>query len=1209
MNSALVTFQSNREAHLPYGISTGIPLQERNELDFTAKASAVIGARGVFEDAMTKALMQRSEFPVAEADLMIGTLNWEKGLPLLRGANPSVIKFTMDKETCLLLPEMALLKKDDSSVSWLDTLAPIYRTIGHVGQRPVQRCQEKSLAILYQVEDQTGDVFDFGALARDVQRDLFNDLNVDLYVGSDVASETTKKLHEIFHKHRAVLFLGHHYRGNRDQGGWQLTPRDGLTMSDLSEILRPASQGSYGGNSIPEVVFAGCCSSAWRDPNPDPNLPYRPPLVYPEVFLDNGVECFIGTWMDVVMPGKDYKDERDLMRRLISGFFQRWATQLDGAVFHLYEAKKECGFHPLTSLYQIYTLGAKGIPAPETANPGGAIVSQQPEGALLMGLSAGDRIGDYELVEELWATSYSRTFWAVSARGAHMAQVLVDEWQGLAEMFGKLQDAVRKLQDAELGDGHLVPSRAELAMLSRRGQEQRGLQMLVYDRPAGESARDWSALKSGDFDPQSPGHFQEVLSLGAQIGERLSELHAKKIRHGNLDPNSILFYSRRAHRDGQRQVALKDVWVAQARPGRCTKLHYGAPEEMASREGGEELKTDCWGLGVILFELATGQSPSSGVEAAAPSVRPSIRETLGRGSHQAPEALERVVRECLAPVPALRPSAQTLTRRLALSVMFGGGYVSKFEEEFLKMTGAGQRLFAVWMDDRRALDSTLDGLADAGYRIFIAAEGEGLIDRKTRESRCPWIENQEVARQMGQPSLSLPDDFVAAINADQILLKATELALNQDWKKTPIVVIEGAGWWNSGPPEIQIGVWRLLKRCQSEYHTPIFVVVDHWIPLEVEVGRSFCNMIFPPLSGTDVFERILAFPQSSGLSIPPVDERTAIELAQQLSPCSDRDLTYALRLCSLAYGVVDKRALEIRDAYREQFFRAARGVSYTPLAKLPAANSLGLPEELAGTIEVWSRATLNLLNGETVTAAPRRLMIEGPSGYGKTQLGLLLGQLTERPVVRLDAARCLQGNVGESEQEFRRTLAAIASIPGVVVLLDDVDRFFGAPPAGQGQQATTIARMSGIFEQWMDSISPATTVVLTSVSLAAAPATWQRRIELSLNLAAPHTLDENKPGGVAYRRAVFAAVFRRAGLERLAADHHLMEELAVKTLPTVRPSPLRSPLALASDVGSLRAHTSKLENGAEIENWVQETLLLHARRGDPATPEFWTQKI
>jgi hypothetical protein len=236
-------------------------------------------------------------------------------------------------------------------------------------------------------------------------------------------------------------------------------------------------------------------------------------------------------------------------------------------------------------------------------------------------------------------------------------------------------------------------------------------------------------------------------------------------------------------------------------------------------------------------------------------------------------------------------------------------------------------------------------------------------------------------------------------------------------------------------------------------------------------------------------------------------------------------------------------------------------------------------------------------------------MIEGPSGYGKTQLGLLLGQLTERPVVRLDAARCLQGNVGESEQEFRRTLAAISSIPGVVVLLDDVDRFFGASPAGQGQQATTIARMSGIFEQWMDAISPATTVVLTSVNLAALPATWQRRIELSLNLAAPHTLDENKPGGVAYRRAVFAAVFRRVGLELLAADHHLMEELAVKTLPTVRPSPLQSPLALASDVGSLRAHTSKLENGAEIENWVQETLLLHARYGDPAMPEFWLYKI
>lgn len=1205
MSTASVTFHSDQSV-ASYGITTALSTPSGNEFDFTANAADVIGARVVFESAMTASLMHRGSFPAPEAELMIKSLRWVNGLPLLLGAAPSVIKFSMDAATCLLLPEMAPLMTG----KWLDTMAPIHRTIGHIGQQPVRRCTDKSLAIIYQVEDSTGVVFDFESLAKQLQRDLINDLAVDVYCGSDLASGQSNKfrfLHEIFHQHKAVLFLGHHYQDSQTQsGGWQMTPQSGLLLRELQVFLQPPAQGSFGGNSIPEIVFAGCCRSAWRDPNPAPNQPFRPPLVYPEVFLNGGVECFIGTSMDVVMPGRGFDAERDLMRRLISGFFRRWANQLEGAVIHLYEAKKECDFHPLTSLYQIYTVGASGIPAPAPANAGSAIVSPPPGGAVLMGLSAGDRIGDYELVEELWATSYSRTFWAVSARGAHLVQVLVDEWQGLAEMPGKLQDAVRKLQDAELGDGHLIPSRAELAMLSRRGQEQRGLQILVYDRPAQESARDWSGLKPGDFDPQSSGHFQEVLLLGAQIGERLSELHAKKIRHGNLDPNSILFYSRR---DGQRQVVLKDAWVAQARPGRCTKLHYGAPEEMASREGGEELKTDCWGLGVVLFELATGQSPSSSGEAEAPSVRPSIRETVGRAARQVPEALERVVRECLAPVPVLRPSAERITRRLALSVMFGGGYVSKFEEEFLNMVNAGQRLFAVWMDDRRALDSTLDGLADAGYRIFIAAEGEGLIDRKTRATQCPWIENQEVARQLGQPSLLLSDDFVGAINADQILLQAANLALNQDWKRTPIVVIEGAGWWNAGPPGIQIGIWRLLKRCQSEYRTPIFVVVDHWIPLEEEMGRSFCNMIFPPLSGTDVFEHILAFPQSSGLPIPPIDERTAIELAQQLSPCSSRDLTYALRLCSLAYGVVDKRALEIRDAHREQLFRAVRGVSYTPLAKLPAAGSLGLPEELVGMIEVWSRATLNLLNGETVAAVPRRLMIEGPSGYGKTQLGLLLGQLTERPVVRVDAARCLQGNVGESEQEFRRTLAAISSIPGVVVLLDDVDRFFGATSAGQGQQATTIARMSGIFEQWMDSIPPATTVVLTSVNLAALPATWQRRIEWSLNLAAPHALDENRPGGVAYRRAVFAAVFRKAGLERLAADHHLMEELAVKTLPIVRSSPLRSPLALASDVGSLRAHTSKLENGAEIENWVQETLVLHARHDDPATPEFWLQKI
>jgi len=143
-----------------------------------------------------------------------------------------------------------------------------------------------------------------------------------------------------------------------------------------------------------------------------------------------------------------------------------------------------------------------------------------------------------------------------------------------------------------------------------------------------------------------------VLQVGAAIADALDDAHRHGILHRDLKPGNIVLTA-----DGRPKIldfGLAVLLDAENAAGRMTKtgtvvgsLPYMAPEQLFGEA--DDARTDIYALGVMLFEMVTGQRPFvrerpealmfAIINNAAPSVR-SLRP-------EAPVALDRLIAECL----------------------------------------------------------------------------------------------------------------------------------------------------------------------------------------------------------------------------------------------------------------------------------------------------------------------------------------------------------------------------------------------------------------------------------------------------------------------------------------------------------------------------------------------------------------------------------
>jgi len=160
---------------------------------------------------------------------------------------------------------------------------------------------------------------------------------------------------------------------------------------------------------------------------------------------------------------------------------------------------------------------------------------------------------------------------------------------------------------------------------------------------------------------------ERAVPVARQICAGLAAAHEQGILHRDLKPANVMI-------DGRGRVKLTDFGLAGlaaalgAEDARAGTPAYMSPEQISGRE--VTVRSDIYGLGLVLYELFTGQQPFRAESAA--EYRTLHNETLPSNPTQHVPGLDPVVEQailrCLAKDPAQRPASA-----LAVSAALPGG--------------------------------------------------------------------------------------------------------------------------------------------------------------------------------------------------------------------------------------------------------------------------------------------------------------------------------------------------------------------------------------------------------------------------------------------------------------------------------------------------------------------------------------------------------
>jgi serine/threonine protein kinase len=170
-------------------------------------------------------------------------------------------------------------------------------------------------------------------------------------------------------------------------------------------------------------------------------------------------------------------------------------------------------------------------------------------------------------------------------------------------------------------------------------------------------------LPLSDLIPEGGLPFEQVRRYGAQIADALAYAHQQGVIHGDLKGSNILVTSegniklldfglgRRVPRRGMTEVTSSRLPLAEVSATAGT-LPYLAPEIL--RGNATSPQSDVWALGVLLYQMATGELPFRGATAFELCLE--IMVGTPPKLAQVAEPLQSILRQCLEKEPAARCS-------------------------------------------------------------------------------------------------------------------------------------------------------------------------------------------------------------------------------------------------------------------------------------------------------------------------------------------------------------------------------------------------------------------------------------------------------------------------------------------------------------------------------------------------------------------------
>ncbi|MGD8898266.1 MAG: serine/threonine-protein kinase, partial [Acidobacteriota bacterium] len=268
-----------------------------------------------------------------------------------------------------------------------------------------------------------------------------------------------------------------------------------------------------------------------------------------------------------------------------------------------------------------------------------------------MALSAGTRLGPYEILEPLGAGGMGEVYRARDTRLDRTVALKVLP----AELAVDPQLKARFEREARAISALTHPNVCTLHDVG----EQDGRMFLVMEHLVGETLAE--RLTKG------PLPLDQALEIATQVADALAAAHKQDIVHRDLKPGNVMltkagvklldFGLARLTAHGDRP-AVESVTSAPTKQAPLTAqgtilgtLPYMAPEQVEGKPA--DARTDIWALGTILYEMVTGHrafeasSPVSLIGAILEREPAPLRER----QPLTPPSLERLVRRCLAKDP------------------------------------------------------------------------------------------------------------------------------------------------------------------------------------------------------------------------------------------------------------------------------------------------------------------------------------------------------------------------------------------------------------------------------------------------------------------------------------------------------------------------------------------------------------------------------
>ncbi len=264
-----------------------------------------------------------------------------------------------------------------------------------------------------------------------------------------------------------------------------------------------------------------------------------------------------------------------------------------------------------------------------------------------MPLSAGDRLGPYEILAPLGAGGMGEVYRARDSRLGREVAVKV-----LPEHLADSPEALERFERE--GKAVAALSHPNILVLFDAGVQD-GVRYAVTELLEGETLRE--RLNRG------PLSWRKTIELGMEVAEGLAAAHSKDIIHRDIKPDNI-FLTTGGHikildfglaRREQEESSEDAVTRAETQPGVVMgSSGYMSPEQVRGEKAGAP--SDIFSLGCVLYEAVSGRRAFPG-KSAGDTMAAILKDdpsAIADTGVQVPAELERVIDRCLAKNPAQR---------------------------------------------------------------------------------------------------------------------------------------------------------------------------------------------------------------------------------------------------------------------------------------------------------------------------------------------------------------------------------------------------------------------------------------------------------------------------------------------------------------------------------------------------------------------------